>query len=52
MHGVHVSTTVGWRGWDCYMLSWGSPELEFRFRFRVLEAGVGMDGASVSGLLR
>ena len=36
----------------CYMLSWGSPDPEFGFGFRVLEAGVGMDGASASGSLR
>ena len=33
------------------MLSWGSPDLEFGFRFGVLEVGVWMDCASVSGLL-
>ena len=32
-------------------LSRGSLDPEFRFGLRVSEAGVGMDGASVSGLL-
>ena len=32
----------------CYALSQGSPDLEFGFGFRVLEARVGMDGASAS----
>ena len=36
----------------CYVLSQGSPDLEFRFGFRVLEARVGMDRASASGSLR
>ena len=35
----------------CYVLSWGSLDPEFRFGFRVLEARVGMDVASVSRLL-
>ena len=34
------------------MLSWGGPDPEFRFRFGVPEAGVGMDGASASRSLR
>ena len=32
----------------CYMLSQGSPDLEFRFGFGVSEAGVGLDGASAT----
>ena len=32
----------------CYVLSWGSPDPEFGFRFRVPEAGVGLDEASAS----
>ena len=33
------------------MLSWDSPDPEFGFGFGVSETGVGMDGASASGLL-
>ena len=46
---------------DCYVLSWGSLDLEFGcgfgfgfrfgFGFGVLEVGVGMDWASASGSL-
>ena len=36
---------------NCYTLFWGSPDLKFSFGFGVLESGVGLDGASVSGSL-
>ena len=48
-------TGVGWVYADVYesvdRFVTGSPDLEFGFRFGVLETGVGMDGASVSGSL-
>ena len=36
----------------CYALSRGGPDPDFRFRFKVPESGVGMDGASASRSLR
>ena len=49
-----VCVAVSYSGFPhcCYTLSWGGPDPEFRFGFRVLETGVGMDGASESGSLR
>ena len=38
-------------GHVCYALSRGSLDPEFGFGFKVLEAGVGLDGASPSGSL-